>query len=103
MKISNRWVSVVIFSALLRCFTSAVVEAGQEKTAPSNRGGKASAHTSGKGIENSNAQWSADPEKGWVRADERHKLRDERHSTEKSKKNGGKPKDQNTKGKRVAN
>lgn len=90
MRASNRWVSVALLSALLPCFTSAAVEAGQEKGGATDRGGKASAHMSGKGVGNSNAQWSADPEKGWVRADERH-------STDKSKKNTGKPKDQNTK------
>lgn len=91
MKISYRWVSIAILSGLLPWVTSTAVTAGQEKGGGTDRGGKASTHTSSKGAGNSNAQWSADPEKGWVRADERH-------STDKLKKNTGKPKDQNTKG-----
>jgi hypothetical protein len=98
MRISNRWVSIAILSGLLPCVPSTAVKAGEEKGGGTDRGGKASTYMSSKGAENSNAQWSADPEKGWVRADERHKLRHERHSTDKSKKNTGKPKDQSTKG-----
>jgi uncharacterized lipoprotein YmbA len=31
-----------------------------------------------KGFANGNAQWSADPEKGWVRAEKRHKLHEQK-------------------------
>jgi hypothetical protein len=42
------------------------------KERASQRGGRADMHMSTKGQDNANAQWSADPERGWVRADERH-------------------------------
>jgi hypothetical protein len=97
MKVSNRLMGIAILSGLLPCLTSASAEAGQEKgETTTSRGGKASTYM--KGAANTNAQWSADPEKGWVRAEERHKLQNERQSTDKSKKNAGKHKDQSTKG-----
>jgi hypothetical protein len=34
-----------------------------------------------KGASNSNAQWSADPTRGWVRADERHKMHEKADAT----------------------
>jgi hypothetical protein len=45
---------------------------------------------SDKALANRNAQWSADPEKGWVRAEERHKEQERRESTSKFKSNNGK-------------
>jgi hypothetical protein len=38
-----------------------------------------------KGTTNSNAQWSADPARGWVRAEERHEVRDEKQNVNKGK------------------
>ena len=55
--------------------------AAKERT--SHRGGRADTHMSSRGHDNTNAQWSADPERGWVRADERH---DKRKQTPKEKK-----------------
>ena len=40
--------------------------------AAEKRGSSADTHKSAKGEENTNAQWFADPERGWVRSDERH-------------------------------
>ena len=51
----------------------------------SQPGGRADAHMSTKGQDNTNAQWSADPERGWVRADERH---DQKQSTKEKKTRG---------------
>lgn len=56
--------------------------------AAQSRGAKAGTHMSDKGRANTNAQWMADPEKGWVRAEGRHQLRDEKQENAKSK--GGK-------------
>jgi hypothetical protein len=47
---------------------------------------------SSKGSANSNAQWSADPERGWVRADERQQRQHESQATGKSTQNRGKQK-----------
>lgn len=46
---------------------------------PPQGGGKAASYISDKGSANTNAQWSADPERGWVRAEERREAREERH------------------------
>jgi hypothetical protein len=59
---------------------AAVVIGGQ--AAPANggpggsphAGGKAVDHMSEKGTANTNGQWSADPDRGWMRAEERHEL-----------------------------
>jgi len=56
-------------------FSSQLTAAGPGKNAINQRGGQASAHMSPKGSANSNAQWSADPTRGWIRANERHELR----------------------------
>ena len=56
--------------------------------AAQSKGGKAESRMSDKGRANTNAQWMADPEKGWVRAEERHRLRDKQQ--ESPKENGGK-------------
>jgi hypothetical protein len=89
MKLSKRLVSLTLLSAFLPCLTGASVAAAQSKSDASRRGEQASTRMSSKGAANTNSQWSADPEKGWVRADERH-------SGDKLKKNSGKHKGQNT-------
>lgn len=63
------------------------------------RGGKAAEHMSAKGAANTNAQWSADPEKGWVRARERHELHEKKASATDTNLNKGKQKGKD-KGKR---
>jgi hypothetical protein len=67
-------------------------DAAQAKNFPNQRGGKAGSHMSAKGSVNGNPQWSADPERGWVRAEERHEFNEERATRQgnqnKSKKNG---------------
>ena len=44
------------------------------KGSVNQHGARAAAQMSAKGASNNNAQWSADPVRGWVRADERHKM-----------------------------
>jgi hypothetical protein len=56
------------------------------------RGGQAKSHMSSKGAANTNAQWSADPERGWVRAEERHERHEESDEISTVEKNGGKHK-----------
>ena len=83
---------VAVFSllnALAFCLTHSAANAGQGDKG-SQRGGQANSHMSSKGSSNSNAQWSADPERGWVRAEERQQRQDESRETSKAKKNGGK-------------
>lgn len=51
--------------------------------APGSHGVKGAERMSERGRANTNAQWSADPERGWVRADERHRLREQGDTEEK--------------------
>lgn len=60
--------------------------AAKERT--SHGGGHADTHMSAKGLDNTNAQWSADPERGWVRADERHDTSQQKQSTKEKKTRG---------------
>jgi hypothetical protein len=88
----NKYIAVFsLLNALAFCSThsSANAEPGDKG---SQRGGQAKSHMSSKGSANSNAQWSADPERGWVRAEERQQRRDESQATGKSKQNRGKQK-----------
>lgn len=90
---STRLVAILaILNAMVFCLSDSFAQAGQPKGELSHRGGQATAHMSNNGQENTNAQWSADPERGWVRADERHDLNDQRHATEKPKGRGPKGK-----------
>ena len=82
----NRYVAVLgILNALALCVIDAPVSAGQAKESSVSRGEKAKTKMSDKGKENTNAQWSADPDHGWVRADERHDLHARRKSDVSSK------------------
>jgi hypothetical protein len=92
VKIAKYTVSLALLSVLLYGATTPS-DAAQAKNFPSQRGGKADSHMSAKGSANSNPQWSADPERGWVRAEERHELSEERdamrqRSQSKFRKNG---------------
>jgi hypothetical protein len=64
----SRYVAVfALINALTFGLTYSLVEAGQGNR--SHRGGQTNSHKSGNA--NGNAQWAADPERGWVRANER--------------------------------
>ena len=80
----NRYVAVFsLLNALTLCVLDKPVSAGQRKESTVNRGEKAK--MGAKGRANTNAQWSADPDRGWVRAGERHELQARRKSDEGSK------------------
>ena len=74
MKPAKFFLAVLFACALSTSAADHAMAAGAGKDKGSHRGGKAAEHMSSKGAANSNAQWSADPEKGWVRAAERHDL-----------------------------
>jgi len=65
----------LLLVALLFTLSSEATANDQDKKLAHQPGGQASAHLSPKAGVNSNAQWSADPTRGWIRADERHELR----------------------------
>lgn len=86
----NKYIAVFsLLNALTFGLTHTRADAGQGNKG-SQRGGQAKSHMSSKGAANTNAQWSADPERGWVRADERHQRHEESHDKSTVKKNGGK-------------
>jgi hypothetical protein len=90
MKIANYIVVAMLLTALVH--TSAANAASADKNKGTQRGGKAAEHMSNKGSVNTNAQWSADPERGWVRAEERHKQDKKNGVTSETKKPNAKPK-----------
>jgi len=100
MKSSPCIAILAILNAMLLCFSDSSVQAGESKGG-ARSGGQASSHMSSKGVENTNAQWSADPDRGWVRADERHDLHDQGQSVGKSNQSRGKNKGHGSKGKAV--
>ncbi len=81
-----RYVAIfVAFNALALFAINDSAHAAQAKGHASQRGGNADTHMSANGQENTNAQWFADPERGWVRADERHDHHRSEQSTVKDK------------------
>jgi hypothetical protein len=74
------------YSALLMLTSSLLVgvpahgETAQAHGAGGNQGGRAMGHMAGKAAANTNAQWSADPERGWIRAEERKGMKNPRSS-----------------------
>ena len=61
-------IAVLTLTALLGGFTEPVFAAAAGKGGNGQRG-NAAEHMSAKGRANTNAQWSADPDRGWGRAE----------------------------------
>lgn len=80
---------VATLTVALLCLFGSLANAQQAKGGGSNRGGQAPSHMSSQGQENTNAQWSADPDRGWIRAEERHELHERKHTSPTSKDNRG--------------
>lgn len=96
----NKYIAVFsLLNVLACCLTHASADAGQGDKGL-QRSSQAKSHLSSSGIANTNAQWSADPERGWVRAEERHQRKEESDDTNTVKKNGGKHKAKGVKEKR---
>lgn len=88
MKLAKFSIAAITINALFIVAISTVLAAGSGKNIANQRGGKAAEHMSSNGSFNSNAQWSADPERGWVRAEERHKLHEKGGASADAAKNG---------------
>jgi hypothetical protein len=71
MKIASYISAPAIVILLLANVTSSVLAAGQGRN-PDKQRGAVSTKNSSKPSTNQNPQWSADPERGWVRSDESH-------------------------------
>ena len=70
---ANRFLTAFLFlNVLTFSMSDSQAMAGQGKGETPKRGGQASEHMSVKALASTNAQWSADPERGWIQADERH-------------------------------
>jgi hypothetical protein len=72
------------------CIYSGTADAKDQSKQFTNRhGGEAPTHMSRNGMTHNNAQWSADPTRGWVRAEERHELKNpsvpSKHNSDKGK------------------
>ena len=78
---------VLSLAVLLASIDGLAFGAAAGKGGVNQRGGKAAEQMSTKGAANTNAQWSADPDHGWVRADERHKLNQKADSSNGVKNN----------------
>ena len=85
MRPTNFLGTLVLVSALLPNCGEFALAAGGGKQVPVQPGGKSTDHVSERRSTNTNAQWSADPEKGWVRAEKRHELH-EQSDTESNRK-----------------
>jgi hypothetical protein len=92
MERSSRLTSLAILIGFLPWLAGGSVQAGSSKKARNSAGVDAFEHMSKRAFENANAQWSADPEKGWIRAEERKNAHEKRQSTGKFKNNSGKHK-----------
>src|SRR6185503_9120453 len=87
--------AVLTVMALIGNPTVAAFGAAAAKGSANQRGAKAAEQMSTKGAANTNPQWSADPEHGWIHADRLAKPNDD-HNPPKPVKNNepqkGKPK-----------
>jgi hypothetical protein len=90
MKIAGYVSALAIAIPLLTDVTSSVLAAGRGKN-PHKQRDAVSTGNSSKPSTNKNAQWSADPDRGWVRSNESHSTqRRDRSSTAPKQSNGGK-------------
>jgi hypothetical protein len=70
----SRYLFIVSLITLTLCANYFPAHAEQKKD-KSNRGGQAESRMRDKGSSNTDAQWTADPDRGWVRGDERRDTR----------------------------
>lgn len=77
MKSAKLIVGLIVATVLLPNWPTQAMAASSGKQVLAQRSGKAADHMSERGSANTNAQWSADPEKGWVRAEKRRELHEQ--------------------------
>lgn len=85
MKSPNYVAVFLLMSALTFSLAHAQAKGGQGQ-GKSHAGGQASSRMSDKGSASTDAQWSADPERGWVRAGGRqdHETTKQNHGKQKA-------------------
>jgi hypothetical protein len=92
MKRSSRLTALAILSGFLPWLAAVSADAGSSKKARHSAALGATERMSKGAFKNANAQWAADPEKGWIRAEGRKNAHEKRQSTGKFKNYGGKHK-----------
>ena len=96
MKSAKIAAQFLLLNALLSIGTSSG-GAAQAKYSPGQRGGQAAGQMSSKGSTHGNHQWSADPERGWVRGDEARGSKDQRASARQRSQDKAKQQDRGKK------
>ena len=71
------FLGAVVITLTLANFTDCAHAAAAGKRADGRGQGKAAEQMGNKGATNPGAQWSADPERGWVRSDDRHQAKND--------------------------
>lgn len=93
MKFAENIVLVVFLSAFLG-IDSGPSDAAQARKFSAQRGGQGGANSRAKGSVHGNPQWFADPERGWVRAEEHQELKGERSAPRQRGRNQSRKGDQ---------
>lgn len=89
---TNHGIAILaLLNAMMLCVSNPAIEAGEGKGETKQAEEQATSQPSSNEVENS-AQWSADPERGWVRADERLDPQDQGDSVRKPNQTKGKQK-----------
>lgn len=88
----TKQLALLLLMSVLTCSVAHAQGKGGQGPGKSHAGGQASSRMSNKGSANTNAQWSADPERGWVRAGEREDDATTKRNHIKQKANGEKQK-----------
>ncbi len=79
---------VCLIALSIEC-TGVAFGAAAGKGSVNQHGARAAAQMRAKGASNNNAQWSADPVRGWVRADERQKMQEKNAPSAATKQKDG--------------
>ena len=82
------WAIAFLIALFVDC-TGVAFGAAAGKGSVNQHGARGAAQMSTKGASNNNAQWSADPVRGWVRAEERHKMHEKTAASQPTKQNDG--------------
>jgi len=84
---------LAILIATLELSAITTCAAGEKQNSNAHRGGTNASPTSGKSSGSNSAQWKADPDRGWVRADDRRNHKDQRASAKQNSEKKTKQKD----------
>jgi carbamate kinase len=91
MKVAG-YISVLAITTLLLANVTNSVAAGGKGKNPHKQRGAVYTKNSSKQSTNQNAQWSADPDRGWVRSDDSHSINDRDRLSTAPKQTDGKNK-----------